>query len=132
MLIEAAEEFDGVVTGSCIIVDADVDVLTIIDWARDYGVDEIFLVFPPCGRAEGKGVVFLGSYKPVDAVGIDPGDLVRDIWMNLTGSLSLEDVVSAMRLLSPFPFKVFSCVPSRDGCRTVLEDWFKATCNAGS
>ncbi|MCE4624948.1 MAG: hypothetical protein F7C35_03680 [Desulfurococcales archaeon] len=129
-LIRAAEEMDGWRLGRCVVYDADVDALTLLDWAKAEGVDSIWLVFPPCepgGR--GDSIRLLGTYSPRPAGPADARELVRDIWMNLTGSLMREDYVRAMRALSRLPFSVYECVPRDGDCVSVLEEWLGEVCN---
>lgn len=131
-LIKIAEELDERTIGNCIIRDADVNVITLLDWAKDHGVESIHLVFPPCSSKNGKrGLILTESHEPSTNIeAVDPARIVKDLWMNLTGSLNKEDVVSALKILSQIPFKVYECIPEDDGCDRIFMKWLKETCNA--
>ncbi len=131
-LIKIAEELDERIIGNCIIRDADVDVITLLDWAKDHGVKAVHLVFPPCSSKSRKpGVILTESHEPSTTIGaIDPASIVKDLWMNLTGSLNKKDVVSALKVLSTIPFRVYECIPDNNGCDEVFISWIKETCNA--
>ena len=131
-LIKIAEELDERTIGECIIRDADVDVITLLDWAKDHGVEAIHLVFPPCSSKSGKpGVILTESHEPSTTIkAVDPARIVKDLWMNLTGSLNKKAVVSALKVLSQISFRVYECIPDNDGCDRVFMRWLKETCNA--
>lgn len=131
-LIEVAEEFDEKRIGKCIIRDSDVDVITLLDWAKEYSVSRIYLVFPACtDEARDPGVYFEGSYEQHGIIRqAEPNKIVKGLWMNLTGSLNKDDVVSALKILAHIPFSVYECYPDASGCRGPLNDWLKEACNA--
>ncbi len=129
-LIQAAEKLDGKTIGRCIVVDADVDVLTILDWANEHGAQQVYLVFPPCKPQlqEKPGISYVEGHPETKPLREDPQILVKNIWMNLTGSLARKDVVSAMRTLSHLPFKVYECHPKDGDCIAPLQEWLGAVC----
>ena len=129
-LVKAGERLDRQKFGRCVVYDADVNVLTLLDWAIDEGVSLILLIFPPfSGRVLREGVWHVADYKPIEQNALDTRDLVKDIWMNLTGSLMPGDYVRAMRALSRLPFSVYECVPRDGGCVSVLREWLGEVCD---
>ncbi|MEB3765308.1 MAG: hypothetical protein GSR77_03995 [Desulfurococcales archaeon] len=130
-LIKTAEALDGKTIGKCIVRDADVDVLTLLDWAKEHKVKQIDLLFPvtKC-HPKAKGVSLIAKYPIQEKTGsVDPNDIVKDIWMNLTGSLQKSHVVSALKVLSHLPFNIYECCPGKGDCLRVVKDWLKERCS---
>ncbi|MCE4628526.1 MAG: hypothetical protein F7C34_05215 [Desulfurococcales archaeon] len=127
-LIEAAERMDRRRLGKCVVYDADVDALTLLDWAKDEGASTILVVFPSSGMAREPGVYHVSDHAPLPERSLETSELVRDIWMNLTGSLMPNDYVRALRVLSNIPFSVYECTPRNGDCIGVLEEWLGEVC----
>ncbi len=119
--------------GRCIVVEADMDALALIDKARELGADELVLFGPRSLRGRRSGV-HLRHVEPrrVGATGPETLSLVRELWPNLTGSLRLEDYVAALQLLLGREFTVVECEPGGVGCRGVLEKWLREFCENGA
>ncbi len=107
-LMELAASMDGEILGRCLVREADVDALALLDEARELGVKHIYVV-SPCSRING---IEAEAYEPMGGAERAAADgratvlLVRELWMNLTGSLGPEDWAAALRVLSPRPFLV--------------------------
>jgi len=107
-LLEEAARLDGRLLGRCLVREADVDALALLDEARDCGIDRVVVV-APCGSLEEAEAE---AYEPMRAARSAAMDgrgavlLVRELWTNLTGSLGPEDWAAALRILSPRPFLV--------------------------
>jgi len=106
-LIEKAAEMDGARIGRCLVREADVDALALLDEYRDCGA-RLLVVASPC---RGAVDVEAEAYEPLRGAGdrLDGKDtilLVRELWMNLTGSLGPDDWAAALRVLAPDPFLV--------------------------
>ncbi|MCE4609277.1 MAG: hypothetical protein F7C36_02710 [Desulfurococcales archaeon] len=130
-LIKTAEALDDKTIGKCIVKDADVDVLTLLDWAREHKVKQIDLVFPATKcHPTAKGVSLIAKYTIQEKTGAgDSNDIVKDIWMNLTGSLQKSHVVSALKVLSYLPFNIYECCPGKGDCLGDVKDWLKERCS---
>lgn len=102
-MLEKARMMDGERRGHCLIVEADMDALALLDEAGKIGAG-LLVVASPCSSVEG---VVAEAYEPLRRRGLDGREtvlLVRELWMNLTGSLGPEDWAAALRVLSPRPF----------------------------
>jgi hypothetical protein len=95
---------DGVRVGRCLVREADFDALTLLDEAVELGVS-LVVVVTPCS---GGGGVVVEAFEPLRPRlgGRETVALVRELWMNLTGSLGAEEWAAALRVLSPRPFLV--------------------------
>ena len=106
-LLEAARRLDGRRAGSCVFLEADMDALALIDEAERLGAEELVLV----GMDEEAGERV--TVETVEPRRVDPEReaqrIVKDLWMNLTGSLGLGDYVEALRILYPRRFTVVRC-----------------------
>ncbi len=104
LVLEHARRLEGRRLGRCVFLEADMDALALLDYLRDLGAEGLVLV-GPCGSA-GEGVVV---EEAVPAKVDDPTMVTRELWMNLTGSLGLDDYVAALRILYPGRFLVIRC-----------------------
>ena len=120
---ELARSLEGKREGRCLYIEADMDALALIGEAEEAGAEELVLLGP------GEGPV-LEKVEPIDARGMDPGRVVKELWMNLTGSLGLEDYVAALRILYGRPFYVARCGSGRS-CQEVLRLVRERFCGAG-
>jgi len=123
-LLEDARRLDGRRTGSCVFLDADMDALALLDEAEKLGAEEIVLVGVD-EEAEGRVVV-----EEVEPRRVNPEReaqrIVKNLWMNLTGSLGLGDYVEALRILYPRRFTVIRC--GGDACGEPLLEKLRALC----
>jgi len=112
---------DGRREGSCVFIEADMDALALLDEAERLGAETIVLVGPGPWRG-------VERVEPVDGAGMDPFAVTKELWMNLTGSLGLDDYRAAMRLLSRRPFYVAGC---GGDCEAVIEEVRRRFCQGG-
>jgi hypothetical protein len=117
-VLEKAAALDGARIGRCLAREADVDALALLDEAREHGAG-LLVVVSPCRDASG---IQVEAYEPLrrrtGLGGRDTVLLVRELWMNLTGSLGPDDWAAALRVLSPRPFMVVRVGPEGLGSST--------------
>ncbi len=119
-LLELAGRLEGRRLGRCVFIEADMDALALLDEAERLGAESIVLVGPGPWRG-------LERVEPTGGRGLDPQRLVRELWMNLTGSLGLDDYAAALRILSERPFYVVGC---GDSCRGAVARVLEGLCGA--
>ncbi len=98
--------------GRCVFIEADMDALALVDEARRLGAEGLLLVGAShsCPGPAGEPV----RVEPLNAERMDPRGLVKELWMNLTGSLGLDDYVAALRILYGKGFWVLCCTGPRE------------------
>ncbi|WP_317895232.1 hypothetical protein [Pyrofollis japonicus] len=125
MMLEKGDETR---IGNCIVIEADMDALALIDEARRLGASEIVLL-GPLHRDNRQRGIYLERVEPNKSAASSPNKLVKELWGNLTGSLRLDDYVAAMRILYDKPFYVAECDPGdTDECRDLVEQWLREYC----
>ena len=112
--------------GNCVVVEADMDALALLDKARELGAERIILLGPRHREGRSRGV-YLRTVEPRGAPS-NPSQLVRELWGNLTGSLRLCDYEAALSILYDKPFTVAECEPAGVGCRGLVESWIRENC----
>ncbi|HID41565.1 MAG TPA: hypothetical protein EYP33_05360, partial [Pyrodictium sp.] len=72
--------------GKCLIIDGSMDALSLIDEATSRNIDLVTILgaVHTEGRAPG---IYTRMIEPRDARKMNPLQLTRELWMNLTGSL---------------------------------------------
>jgi hypothetical protein len=126
-LMSLGDEFR---VGSCVVVEADMDVLALLDKAREHGAERIVLFGPRHVEGRRRGVYERTVEPRENPEKMDPMRLVRELWGNLTGSLRLCDYEAAMRILYDKPFTVAECEPGGEGCRGLVREWIGRLCKA--
>jgi len=113
--------------GNCIVMEADMDALALIDEARRRGADTLVILGPVHREGRRRGI-YVSRVKPSKAEE-NPSRLVKKLWGNLTGSLRLEDYVSALQILYDREFYVAECEPGEEErCSDVVEQWLRSYC----
>ena len=102
-LVEEALRLHKSRLGECVVLDGWMDVLALKDELDEYKPSKVYLVFP--GGEE--GIEHLGSYEPGDPTELSPSELVRRIWLNLTGTMETSHYIEAFRLLAGYPFEAY-------------------------
>ncbi len=127
VLDDIMELGDEVTWNGCLIVEADMDALALVDTAKSRGIERI-VVFGPRhvpGRRPG---VYMAMVEAGEQ-SLNPDQVVRTLWPNLTGSLRLSDYIDALKLLWGKPFEVAECEPGEKGtCKGALVTWIEEFC----
>lgn len=116
------------------VVDGSMDALSLIDEAVSRGIDQIVVL----GAAHAKGRapgIYTHIIEPRDARSMDPLQLTRELWMNLTGSLGLDDYAAALSLLWGRAFILAECDPGdmdnpEEACKKLAREWIQQECGA--
>lgn len=108
-LVEEALRLHGSRLGSCVVIDGWMDVLALKDELAPHRPSTVYLVFP----GEPLEETFMGRYEPGDSKEVPPSELVKRIWMNLTGTLDPDHYIEAFRLLGGYPFEAYKVGPDR-------------------
>ena len=112
--------------GGCLVIEADMDALALVERFRESGASELILFGPRHVEGRRRGV-YTRRVKAVEP-SMPPDRLVRELWPNLTGSLRLDDYVAALRILLGRGFTVAECEPGSEGCKGLLAGWLEAYC----
>ena len=115
--------------GKCIVLEADMDALALLDELKRLSADTL-VVLGPLHREGRRRGVYVSEVKPEKGPE-NPSRLVKELWGNLTGSLRLEDYVAALRILYDRVFYVAECEPGEESrCSDVVEKWLREYCEA--
>ena len=111
------------------------DAIALADTVAEKGASKLVLLGPIDDPSKPPGILYLGSYSPIQRNAIDVVELVQKLSPNLTGSLSLQDYIEALRLFYPGNFRVYACNTARGRlalaeCRRLVEDWLQDLCRA--
>lgn len=113
--------------GKCIVIEADMDALALIDEVKRRGADTL-VVLGPLHREGRRRGIYVSKIEPSRATE-NPSRLVKKLWGNLTGSLRLEDYVTALQILYDKEFYVAECEPGKEEkCSDVVEQWLRNYC----
>ncbi len=129
-LIGVAERFDGMKLGSCVIVEANMDALALLDTAKKNKARRIVLIAGLSREDMPQGLQHYYTGKPGQER-IPLSNINRLLWANLTGSLDVDDYINALRILSDKPYDIYVCNKVRgDGvnCAELAEKLIKKLC----
>jgi len=118
--------------GKCLIIDGSMDALSLIDEATSRNIDLVTILgaVHTEGRAPG---IYTRMIEPRDARKMNPLQLTRELWMNLTGSLGLDDYAAALSLLWNRAFILAECEPGDTDdpegvCKRLAREWIQQEC----
>jgi hypothetical protein len=120
---------DEIKVNNCLIIEADMDALALLDKLRDVGAEKLVL-FGPLHREGRKPGVYERNVQPEkrSVNGKNASDIVKTLWPNLTGSLKLCHYEDALKILSNKPFKIAECEPGGKGCYDIFIRWLESAC----
>lgn len=120
--------------GRCIVIDGSMDALSLVDEASSRGTKDIVIL--GAVHVDGRGVgVYTRVVEPRDATTMNPQQLTQELWMNLTGSLGLDDYAAALSLLWSRAFILAECDPGdsedpEEACKRLAREWIQRECEA--
>ena len=118
--------------GRCIVIDGSMDALSLIDEASSKGIKDIVIFGAVHSEDRSRGV-YTRIVKPRDATAMSPQQLTKELWMNLTGSLGLDDYAAALSLLWSRAFILAECDPGdsedpEEACKKLAREWIRREC----
>lgn len=129
-LIDVAEQLDGKKLGNCVIIEANMDALALLDTAKKHNVEKILLIVGTSRSDVQQGIQHYYSGKPGQSL-VSPNEINRMLWANLTGSLDVDDYINALMILSDRPYDVYVCNKwgtSGVNCGELAEAFIKEFC----
>ncbi|WP_338250902.1 hypothetical protein [Pyrodictium abyssi] len=120
--------------GRCIVIDGSMDALSLVDEASSRGVEDIVILGAIHTDGRGRGM-YTRVVEPRDARAMSPQQLTKELWMNLTGSLGLDDYAAALSLLWSRAFILAECDPGdsedpEEACKRLAREWIQRECGA--
>jgi hypothetical protein len=115
------------VLGRCLVVENVGNALAVLDKLSELNAKDLVVVgVRKRGRPSG---IYLSRVGPLRSLGVD--DVVRTLWPNLTGSLELNHLVEALRILYDREFLVAECEPGGNvECGELVEAWLRRLCQS--
>jgi len=129
-LIDVAERLDTKKLGKCIIIEANMNALALLDTAKKHNVEKILLIVGASRSDVQQGIQHYYSGKPGQSL-VSLNEINRMLWANLTGSLDVDDYINALMILSDRPYDVYVCNKwgaSGVNCGEVTEEFIKEFC----
>ncbi|ABM80606.1 hypothetical protein [Hyperthermus butylicus] len=132
-ILEIASRLDGRRLGNCLVIEADMDAISLADIVADHGAERLVILGPLDEPDKPQGILRLGEYSYIQPDAIDPEELVSRLWPNLTGKLSIRDYIEALRFFHKGVFEAYACNTAggridRETCRRLVEDWLRRLC----